>query len=110
MDIFKFEKESNGNWYVVLPDYPGEHGDLQMVAGADTLLDVLSDGGNEVSINLSTTQVEGFEKLTRIEACKGGGALYNVNNVAEHIIWLCDVMKYVFDGGFPEEIYFKTIE
>jgi len=108
MDIFKFDKEDNGNWYVDLPDYPGAHGDLQMVAGADTLLDFLANNHLTVSLNISTTPVEGFDKLTRIEVCEHGGATYYINEFKDRQIWLCDVMKYVFNG-FPEEIYFQKI-
>ncbi len=38
-----FVCEKNGNWYVDLPYWPGLHRNLQMVAGADDLLDRLAD-------------------------------------------------------------------
>ena len=37
-----FEKWEDGRWFVVLPDYDGDQEDLEMVDGADKLLDVLN--------------------------------------------------------------------
>ena len=37
-----FEKWENGKWYVVFPDYDGDQEDLEMIDGADKLLDVLT--------------------------------------------------------------------
>jgi len=37
-----FYKETTGEWYIDLPDYPGPKEDLQMVLGADKMLDPIS--------------------------------------------------------------------
>ena len=39
---FKFYKEDN-KWFVDLPEWEGEKDDLEMVMGADLLLDILSN-------------------------------------------------------------------
>lgn len=49
MKRLDFYKDSTG-WFIDLPDYPGEKWDLQMVAGADKMLDVLSKGSDLVTI------------------------------------------------------------
>ena len=49
MASYTFIKESSG-WYIDLPEYieqGGNKGDLAMVEGADTMLDIMS-GGNPV--------------------------------------------------------------
>ena len=46
-----FTKEANGRWYVDFPNWPLEHYQLEMVAGADDLLNILnSDDMNYVSL------------------------------------------------------------
>jgi hypothetical protein len=53
MKNYKFNKEQ-GCWYIDLPNWAGTKGELQMVAGADTLLDHLSNNVTTVNIALST--------------------------------------------------------
>ena len=53
MKNYTFNKEQ-GCWYIDLPDWTGTKAELQMVAGADTLLDHLSNNGTTVNIALST--------------------------------------------------------
>ena len=40
-----FEKWEDGRWFVVLPNYDGDQEDLEMVDGADTFLDFLTEDG-----------------------------------------------------------------
>ena len=40
---FKFYKEDTGKWFVELPEWEGERDDLEMVMGADILLEILSN-------------------------------------------------------------------
>ena len=101
MKLFKFEKESSGRWYVVLPDWTGHKDNLEMVSGADTMLDILAQGENEVDVALS---LEPFEGCNMILHYKEGGNydlksdLYNFN------VWLCYVTVFVFDE-YPKTIY-----
>lgn len=83
-----------------------------MVAGADTLLDELSNGKDEVFLEVSLTPQENFETLQRIEIKGWGGADYKLetykNKPVKRQIWLCNVTKYVFND-FPKLIYFKKM-
>lgn len=108
------------DWYADIPAYieeGGEKGDLQMVAGADVLLDMLSNDEDDITIRFSTTPFEGAEQLDRqddlgpdFECVTGayywvdtiGGVFYGEN------IWLCDVLKWVF-GEHPLTIYYKPV-
>ena len=45
-----FEKWEDGRWFVVLPEYDGDQEDLEMVDGADTFLDYLTDDGLYVTL------------------------------------------------------------
>ena len=45
-----FEKWEDGRWFVVLPDYDGDQEDLEMIDGADKLLDILTTDGLYVTL------------------------------------------------------------
>ena len=116
MRNFKFYKEETGRWYVDLPEWEGEKAELEMVMGADSFLEILSQGENEVYVTLSDKEFETAEKLElidlgRIEGVElGSGAWYSLkeylNIPYDMEMWLCDVTKFVF-GDFPKVIYFK---
>jgi hypothetical protein len=112
-------------WYIDLPDFLaqglGTVADLEMVAGADTLLDLLAQGENKVAVSFTEEALPGYLVLTRIRETPdfGGGALYQFRSylgnltdpsegaqVQEFEVWLCDVTRYVFGGYLPEVIYF----
>lgn len=103
-----FTKESNGRWYVDFPGWPLSHDNLEMVAGADDLLDYLNDGSNHVKIHVEISKinkttaeiklVKDYSKLTR-------GAFYNVENGGRtKRLWLCPVTLCVL-GRYPKYIY-----
>ena len=115
MRIYRFYKDEYG-WFIDLPNWEGEKYDLQMVAGADTFLDLLSQGEDDVYVTLSTKPFENcevlmFEHYGRLEAWElGEGAWYVLSTYkGQHYdlkMWLCDVTKFVF-GELPDKIYFK---
>ena len=41
MKNLKFKKEEDNKWYIDLTEWTGDKADLEMVAGADILLDIL---------------------------------------------------------------------
>jgi len=61
--ILPFIKEK-GIWYADLPEFLdqdlGVKADLMMVAGADTLLDILSGNSSTVTVKMSRTAFNGF--------------------------------------------------
>ena len=48
-----FEKWDDGRWFVVLPEYEGMQEDLEMVDGADTFLDFLTEDNRFVTVDVS---------------------------------------------------------
>ena len=108
MKNYKFNKEE-GCWYIVLPNWTGTKGELQMVAGADTLLDQLSNNGTTVNVALSTEKVineSGFQTLKSIIKTPPNGCIYHLGFTP---VWLCNVTKFVFEGIFPNQIHFKVV-
>lgn len=110
--ILKFNKEENNRWYIDLPDWAESHDNLEMVAGADDLLNFL--GGNPVTISCITSkedkEIEGYIKLKRLNWGLTSGAYYSVNyDGINRKLWICPVTLYVM-GEYPEYLYIKKIK
>ena len=43
--VFDFERWEDGRWFVILPEWDGDQDDLEMVEGADKMLDSLTTDG-----------------------------------------------------------------
>ena len=85
-----------------------------MVAGADTFLEILSQGQGITNVTLSDKYYEG-SYLLEMQRLGGeiGGAWYKLDS-SEGIefnmeMWLCDVTSFVF-GRLPNIIYFSKNE
>lgn len=107
MNHYTFNKEQ-GLWYIDLPEWTGTKGALQMVGGADTLLDHLSNNGTTVTVSLSTDRVspEGYQTLKKVIQTPPNGCIYHLGI---RPVWLCNVTQFVFEGIFPSRINFKVI-
>ena len=113
-------------WYIDLPEFIeqglGTKANLMMVAGADLMLDSLSNNGNEITLEFSSELIEGSqhtlvkqrfgldkELLNKIgHAPVDYGAYYSWKENNNQSVWLCPVTEYVFNGAYPETIYVKV--
>lgn len=108
----KFIKEDTNRWYIDLPPWTGDKADLEMVCGADNILDILADNANEVTLDVYEDPFQGCEELEMVNLATdlGNGAYYLLKNYkgeeANLELWLCDVTAFVF-GYLPNKIYFK---
>jgi hypothetical protein len=116
MRTFKFYREPSGRWFIDLPEWIDAGNlkeDLEMVEGADTMLELIAQGEGEVMVIISTEYFEGADVLEfdifgppQYE----GGAYYKLSKYLgipyDIMVWLCDVTKFVF-GEFPDNIYYK---
>lgn len=114
MKAYRFVKEGR-DWYIDLPEYieaGGSKGDLQMVEGADKMLDMIAEGKDDVSILIDEVFFPGSDELTLTERCDPyiGGGYYNLKlfegKEINQMMWLCAVTEYVF-GDLPERIFIK---
>lgn len=112
---FRFYKDQKNAWYVDLPDWNGSKAELEMVQGADTMLDKVSGNTVEVTLKMSDQTFDGAELLilqcARTTDAGGGGDYLLERYQAEEInykLWLCEVVEWVFKD-LPETIYFTTV-
>lgn len=108
----KFNHEEDGLWYVDFPNWPFDHHNLLMVAGADKLCAFLSDDNISSYVSVipasKKEEHEGYAELTRIDSSLTGGATYEVKNLPgfNRNIWLCPVTLFVL-GEYPKYMYIK---
>lgn len=108
----KFERDPDGSWYAVVENWEGPRGALLMVAGADTLLEFLANGKDEITLNVSN-DYEAYEIWNRRQTTYVATATDNSGNY--HVtplnrdIWLCGVNVFVW-GFHPQHIYFCVKE
>lgn len=108
-----FNKISD-KWYVDLPEWEGEFDDLEMVAGADNLLEALSMKLHSKSITFDIWTAKpdvACGSLKKTEETLEG-ATYQVNDCMFYkgTAWLCNVTKFVFGGYHPHDIYFRVAQ
>ena len=116
IEVYNFRKES-GRWYIDLPEYL-EQGyrktDLEMVEGTHKLLNTIAQGGNKITLRLSTKPFQGAGVLELQEHCDAprGGAIYLMEGCQgrrlDSLIWICDIALFVF-GDMPQQIFFQRI-
>lgn len=109
--VFRFYKEHSGRWYIDLPEWKGGKWHLEMVSGADTLLDLLKlDDRNDVELYVSLEYFSGASTLEKsCDDPQGDGAdyrFYNRKKKGLDTLWLCGVTEWYY-GTMPEKIYFK---
>ena len=114
MKSYKFIK-TGSDWYIDLPEYiekGGTIGDLQMVDGADKMLDMMATGADTVLLSVSEKPFEAADELILTERCDPfiGGAYYMMKRYnGEEInrsLWLCQVTAFIF-GDLPEKIFVR---
>lgn len=108
---FRFYKTKEQKWYVDLPEWTKSVVDLEMVEGADTMLDKVAGNSDECYLEMSDELIEGADQMKLVKDrtnCKLGGGDYIMEtykgNVFNHKLWLCSVTEVVF-GDLPEVIY-----
>ncbi len=112
----KFKKESDNKWYIDLPNWPFAHHNLMMVAGADKLCALLSDDGENTSVEVVTSsgyddtyKQQGYVVLRRTEWGLTTGAYYDVENIdGLKQLWLCPVTLFVYQK-YPKFIYVRPM-
>lgn len=112
---FRFYKTPENRWYIDLPDWQDDISALEMVLGADTMLDKVSEYTNECFLDISDEPFEGADLVKLIENLQQsiGGGNYLMETfkgvIVNQEMWLCEVTEYVF-AGLPELIYVNVVQ
>lgn len=113
VDKLTFVKLCN-KWYIDLPEYGGDLAELEMVAGADELLQEIvnkSDKTNQVTIQIVENKKESDIQLNLVKLTQSGGT-YKIHSTESQFetkeLWLCNVTKFVF-GEHPDELFVKIL-
>lgn len=118
----RFYQDPDGRWYIDLPEFIesglGTKANLEMVAGADTLLSQLAEGQKEVNIRFNNQEFPEAE-IHLIKSSQHGydldlepdedpGGWYHDKHTKESL-WLCPVTLYVFNSVYPDNIYIQKV-
>ena len=95
-----FEK-TDGRWYLVAPEWRGPHDALQMVAGADSMLDELAESAFVTLDIWREFPIEGGYQHARLLS----HGWYKTDSGKD--FWLCSVTEWVF-GEYPKEFWFRV--
>ncbi len=115
--ICEFYQTPSRQWYVDLPEWPGDKGELEMVIGADEMLTMIAAGEERIKLKISDVEFPGADVLNfeRPEEEFGGGyyslnsfegKAYTTEKYGNHM-WLCGVTLFVFNGVLPKQIYLQ---
>lgn len=106
-----FYKDEDYRWYVDLPDTPFSKEELEMVEGADMLLDVIAQGEYFVTATINDKDDEITPYKTALLKIHENefGATYAVDAICgieyPHLtVWLCPVTLYLF-SSYPNNLY-----
>lgn len=109
---YRFYKTNENRWFIDIPGWYGSIEELEMVCGADTMLDIISEGESELFLYISKVDFANSNKLIfkGLSIDLGEGADYileNYNGIEYNLdIWLCGVTEYVFKC-YPGIIFFS---
>ncbi len=108
MRKFTFEKEESNRWFVILPEWDADKESLEMVLGADTFLDEISNYGDRVTLLIDTEKQDGWQTLDKIMFDESTqGAYYSTDgSLKVQTIWLCEVLEYIYNE-YPQTLYYQ---
>lgn len=104
----KFERDPDTRWYIDLPEFLIDHdrGELEMVMGADTLLEMLSNGQPSVTLQVSTLPIGLPNQVQLLREADDGAYYFDQTNQVE--FWLCPVTLYIFKS-YPQYFEYKKM-
>ena len=112
--IISFTREDDGRWYVDLPNWKGPHSSLEMVAGADDMLELIGNGAPHVTLRVikkddTREKIKADMQCVRTDYSMTGGATYKVYTCkGTKQMWLCPVTLFVL-GEYPKVLYVSKI-
>lgn len=107
-----FVKEADDCWYADIKNWPSLfHSNLEMVAGADDLLEALDNGEGYVRVEVAMDPADKRDWFKMIKISQTDmGATYKVLYCDRYQgkAWLCNVGKFVM-GKHPDALFVKQL-
>lgn len=111
MRIIRFYKEESHRWFADIPEWEGSKDDLEMVMGADTMLDIIAEGEGEILLYFGENGNTVLNFIRESEEL-GEGAYYHFREYMgihfDFRVWLCGVTCFVF-GEYPVVLKFNKL-
>lgn len=105
MKTYTFNKDIDSKWYIDLPEWTGDRAELEMVCGADLMLDILAQGEPSVDLTISRNHFKESLFTLKFNREDSDGGWYDLkSDLHEFPVWLCHVTKFVF-GDLPDILY-----
>lgn len=108
-----FIKEDDNKWYIDFPDWPFDHHNLMMMAGADDLCEAFSHNGKHATVEVEVEHDGKGIEATRMYYSITGGAYYHCKANAlkdrGYKFWLCPVTLFVL-GKYPKYMYIRGLK
>ncbi|MGN7987949.1 DUF6717 family protein [Pedobacter sp. 22226] len=86
--VIRFYKNAKHEWYADIPEWSGSIEDLQMVEGADELLNWISANESECKLLMADEQIKNAEILNLVyvrEENLGGGGDYMLESLGANL-------------------------
>jgi hypothetical protein len=111
MKQYRFYKEEDGRWFIDLPEWEGDKAELQMVCGANDMLDIIAGEMSDVTLTIGEEKFDESEELVLTNLDEDNGGAWYVMSEFEGKkyslqMWLCPVTEFVF-GGYPEILHIR---
>ena len=106
-----FYKLGVNSWFADVHSWTASIMNLQMVMGADELLEYLAKGDRVVRLQISSVPSDGLH-LKKTDDIYGGANYIIVDGPEDctvKSVWLCGVNNYFWGGLAPDDIWFKRI-
>ena len=80
---YRFYKEEDGRWYVDIPEWEGSKDDLEMVCGADIMLNIMAQGSDSILLLLSDEPYKFTPMVRRLDGSEVDYDIYSLPDVTE---------------------------
>ncbi len=99
--------KQDSRWYIDLPEWTGDHEDLEMLAGADNLCEWFAQGKEKITVDVFTTNTLKTKGDIVLQKCfeEYGGCTYDIldDPIGTINLWVSEVIENVL-GEFPKYI------
>jgi hypothetical protein len=103
-NVFSFYKTAQNRWFYDWPDYERDHNELEMIDGADTLLEHFAHDSKYVNLIVDTIKKRShYDFILKKNTVEAHGCYYTCDDLDYHV-YLCSVMLLIYED-YPDVLY-----